>query len=99
MNWIKKYDELVSPLETIAKMKHGFGLPFGIWLSEHKPLGEVVGDSLSAFKCRGLINLPYIDTLLTRYQAQHASYYGVMLWVVTMFEQWFALRRTHLSSL
>ncbi|HTP47172.1 MAG TPA: asparagine synthase-related protein, partial [Casimicrobiaceae bacterium] len=38
----------VLPAETIAKTKHGFGMPFGLWLRSHAPLAEIVHGSLDA---------------------------------------------------
>ena len=51
----------VLPPETIAKTKHGFGMPFGLWLRTHKPLAEVVHGSLDAFQRRGIIKPAYIQ--------------------------------------
>lgn len=78
------------PPEIIAKRKHGFGLPFGVWLVEHPALHEVAGDSLQAFRKRGYLRPEYIDQLLRRHDTEHASYYGVMVWVIMMLEHWLA---------
>jgi asparagine synthase (glutamine-hydrolysing) len=78
------------PPEIVAKRKHGFGLPFGIWLREHAPLYELAGDSLASFKRRGFLRPAYVDTLLARQRGEHAAYHGVMVWVVMMLEQWLA---------
>ncbi len=77
------------PEETLSKHKHGFGLPFGVWLKEYRPLKELAGDSLSQLSKRGLINANYIDKLWMQHQNEHSSYYGVMIWVMMMLEQWF----------
>jgi len=76
------------PEKIINKSKHGFGLPFGVWSNQYAPLGEVVGDSLSDFKKRGWIQPAYLDHMLTMQRGPHASYYGIMIWVVMMLEQW-----------
>ena len=76
------------PPEIIKKSKHGFGLPFGLWLNQHAPLRELVGDSLQSLRRRQYINPNYIDTLLNEQHREHASYYGVMIWVLVMLEQW-----------
>ena len=78
----------VLPDKIINKSKHGFGLPFGVWCNEYAPLGDVVGDSLSAFKQRGWMQPAYLDHMLAMQRGPHASYYGVMIWVVMMLEQW-----------
>jgi asparagine synthase (glutamine-hydrolysing) len=76
------------PEKIINKSKHGFGLPFGVWSNQYAPLGELVGDSLSDFKKRDWIQPEYLDHMLAMSRGQHASYYGVMIWVVMMLEQW-----------
>jgi asparagine synthase (glutamine-hydrolysing) len=76
------------PEKIIAKTKHGFGLPFGVWSMQYAPLGDLVGDSLSDFKQRGWIEPPYLDHMIAMQRGPHASYYGVMIWVMMMLEQW-----------
>jgi len=76
------------PPEIIKKSKHGFGLPFGLWLNQHAPLRELVGDSLQSLRRRQYINPRYIDTLHNERHREHASYYGVMIWALVMLEQW-----------
>jgi len=76
------------PEKIINKSKHGFGLPFGVWSMQYAPLGDLVGDSLSDFKQRGWIQPAYLDHMLAMQRGPHASYYGVMIWVVMMLEQW-----------
>lgn len=76
------------PEKIINKSKHGFGLPFGVWSNQYAPLGTLVGDSLSSFKQRGWIQPAYLDHMLAMQRGPHASYYGVMIWVVMMLEQW-----------
>ena len=76
------------PEEIINKRKHGFGLPFGPWSVTHQPLRELIGDSLSALTRRGWVRKPYLDHLLHHQQNTHASYYGGMIWVAMILEQW-----------
>jgi len=76
------------PEKIINKSKHGFGLPFGVWSMQYAPLGEIVGDSLSDFKRRSWIQPAYLDHMLAMQRGPHASYYGVMIWVVMMLERW-----------
>jgi asparagine synthase (glutamine-hydrolysing) len=76
------------PEKIINKSKHGFGLPFGVWSTQYAPLGDLVSDSLSDFKRRGWIQPAYLDHMMKMQRGPHASYYGVMIWVVMMLEQW-----------
>ena len=81
------------PRETLAKRKHGFGLPIGIWMAEHKPLRDFAYDSLSNLKTRGYLNPQFIDNLLERHRSDHAAYYGVMIWVLQALELWLDAHR------
>jgi len=78
------------PPETLRKSKQGFGLPFGLWMERHRPLQELAYDSLNAFRSRGYVQPAYIDKLIDQHRSGHASYYGVMIWVMMMLEQWLA---------
>jgi asparagine synthase (glutamine-hydrolysing) len=77
------------PLEIINKQKHGFGLPFGEWLRQHCRLRQLAGDSLADLKRRGIVRPQFIDELLGTHVADHAAYYGTMVWVLMMLDQWF----------
>ena len=78
------------PQEILTKEKHGFGLPFGVWLQSHQPLRQLALDSLSSLKSRGIIRPEFIDQLTGQHLSSHAGYYGTMVWVLMMLEQWFA---------
>ena len=76
------------PREIINKSKHGFGLPFCLWMQTHPELRALAYDSFSALRKRGIVQPMYIDHLLSQHRSGHASYYGVMIWVLMMLEQW-----------
>ena len=80
------------PDEIITKQKHGFGLPFGVWLQHHKPLQQLATDSLTDLKGRGIVRAEFIDTLVGQHLDEHAGYHGTMVWVLMMLEQWFKQR-------
>ncbi len=80
------------PDEILAKQKQGFGLPFGVWLQEHKLLKSMAADSLVDLKARQIIRADFIDQLLSQHLKEHASYYGTMIWVLMMLEYWFKQR-------
>ena len=81
------------PPEVIAKQKHGFGLPFGPWLQTHKPLEQLALDSLADLKKRRIIRPDFIDELTSMHVSRHADYFGTMVWVLMMLEQWFREHR------
>jgi len=80
------------PNEIITKQKHGFGLPFGVWLQYHKLLQTLVTDSLSDLKSRNIIRADFINKLLEQHLDEHAGYHGTMVWVLMMLEQWYKQR-------
>jgi len=83
----------ILPPETIAKTKHGFGMPFGLWLRSHAPLAELMDSSLDAFQRRGILRPSYIQDLRRQHHTEHATYFGIMIWVVAMLECWLGARK------
>ena len=81
------------PDAIIDKTKHGFGLPFGVWAREHPPLRERVEDRLSDFAARRFLNPAYIRRLREEHDSTHATYFGTMVWVIMILEEWLASRR------
>jgi asparagine synthase (glutamine-hydrolysing) len=77
------------PAETIAKEKHGFGLPVGAWLESNAELRTLAADNLATLRGRGIVRGDFIDRLLDEHLAVHAAYYGTMVWVLMMLELWF----------
>jgi asparagine synthase (glutamine-hydrolysing) len=78
------------PPEIIAKKKHGFGLPVGKWLVRDAAFRELAKDSLVSLAGRRLIRATLVDDLFSRRLEEHAGYYGEMVWVLMMLEQWLA---------
>jgi asparagine synthase (glutamine-hydrolysing) len=76
------------PAEIITKSKHGFGMPFGRWLHSHPPLRQLAFESLSDLKRRDIVRADFIDRLTAVHVKSHADYYGTMVWILTMLEQW-----------
>ena len=76
------------PPAIIAKEKHGFGLPFGVWLTQDRRLRELAGDSLTGIRERGFVRPQFVTRLLDRDVADHPGYYGAMVWILMMLEQW-----------
>ena len=83
--------DVLAP-ETIAKTKHGFGMPFGLWLRHHARLAELVHGSLEAFQRRGILKPTYLQELRRQHHTDHATYFGIMIWVIAMLECWFDAR-------
>lgn len=80
------------PVEVINKSKHGFGLPFGVWLKKSVQLQEFIYDNLAALKQRRIVRPQYIEQIVDAHRGEHAAYYGTMVWVLAMLELWLATR-------
>jgi asparagine synthase (glutamine-hydrolysing) len=76
------------PDEIITKKKQGFGLPFGVWAMRHEGLRQLATDSARSFATRGVVQPRFVDELLNTHMPTHAHYYGTMLWILMMAEQW-----------
>ena len=76
------------PDEIITKKKQGFGLPFGVWANRHAGLNALARDSLGSLATRGVVQPAFIQSLLDQRLAQHPGYYGEMVWILMMLEQW-----------
>ena len=74
--------------KTLEKHKHGFGLPFGLWMKEYPPLKAFAHERLEQVKARGFLNNHFIDRLIQAHETGHATYYGVFIWVLVMLEEW-----------
>jgi asparagine synthase (glutamine-hydrolysing) len=76
------------PDEILSKKKQGFGLPFGVWATRHAQLRALAAESLNSLARRGIVQREFIETLLQRRLPEHPGYYGEMVWILMMLEQW-----------
>ena len=81
------------PPEIIDKKKHGFGLPVGHWLIEHKPLRDLATDSINLLRPRGIVRPQFLTTLLDVKLREHPGYYGTMVWILMMLGIWLDSRK------
>lgn len=86
--FFKKSLDGFLPDEILKKGKQGFGLPFGVWLNKDKMLKELVFTSLESLKGKDIIQGSFLDELMNEHHVEHAAYYGTMVWVLMMLEQW-----------
>ena len=61
------------------------------WATRHPALKALAEDSLRSFATRGVVRPDFIKTLLDEHLPAHPGYYGEMVWILMMLEQW--LRR------
>jgi asparagine synthase (glutamine-hydrolysing) len=80
------------PDAILAKKKQGFGLPFGVWVNTHPALKALARDSLHSLAQRGVVRADFVQTLLTQRLQEHPAYFGEMVWILMMLEQWLAAK-------
>lgn len=80
------------PDEILTKKKQGFGLPFGVWANTHPALKALATDSLHSLARRGVVRADFVQTLITQRLPEHPGYFGEMVWILMMLEQWLAAK-------
>ena len=85
------------PDEILVKKKQGFGLPFGVWANAHPGLKTLATDSLHSLARRGVVRAEFVQTLITQRLPEHPGYYGEMVWILMMLEQWLAAKAPKFS--
>ena len=76
------------PGEVITKSKHGFGLPFGVWMRTDQGLQTMVADAFASMRSRHIFTKSFLDGALRLFREDAADYYGELVWIVTMLELW-----------
>jgi asparagine synthase (glutamine-hydrolysing) len=76
------------PDDILTKKKQGFGLPFGPWAVRHKGLSQLANDSLHSLAERGIVQQGFVQSLMRDRLPEHPGYYGEMVWILMMLEQW-----------
>ena len=76
------------PDEILVKKKQGFGLPFGVWTTRNKALKDMAAESVYGLARRGILRADFVDTLMNKHLYEHPGYYGEMIWISMMLEQW-----------
>jgi len=80
------------PDETLSKEKHGFGLPFGLWMTESDELLALAKSALNSMAQRDIFNPEFIELAIDMHQSEHSSYYGELIWIVVVLELWLESR-------
>jgi asparagine synthase (glutamine-hydrolysing) len=76
------------PTEIIGKRKQGFGLPFGVWATQHQALKRLAIDALRSLSGRAIVRAEFIDALIDTHLPAHPGYYGEMVWILMILEHW-----------
>jgi asparagine synthase (glutamine-hydrolysing) len=85
------------PPETLAKQKHGFGVPTSVWIKDHPGFLALVRETLLSPRARqrGYFQADAIQQLLQWHAADSTSFFGNILWTMLMLELW---HRCHLDG-
>jgi asparagine synthase (glutamine-hydrolysing) len=78
------------PAETLAKRKHGFGVPTSLWLRTHAGFVDLAHDALlgSDAHVTGYFRRGALEELLRLHASDTTAFYGDLLWSVLMLELW-----------
>jgi asparagine synthase (glutamine-hydrolysing) len=78
------------PAATLAKPKHGFGVPVSEWLRTDRGFRELARDTVLAPDARvtRYLGRDGLDRLVGLHAADATSYYGSFLWRLLMLELW-----------
>lgn len=80
------------PDETLTKEKHGFGLPFGLWMTESDALMDLAKESLTALAQRDIFKPEFIALAVEKHSQEHSGYYGELIWILVTLELWLQSR-------
>jgi asparagine synthase (glutamine-hydrolysing) len=86
--FFKRASDGFLPDAILKKRKHGFGVPCGRWMRDYAPLRDLSYDCLRSLEKRGYLQNRFVSNLMELHQSEHADYYGVMVYVLTMLELW-----------
>ncbi len=59
-----------------------------MWATHHEALKRLAAETLSSLSTRGIVRADFIRTLLAQRLPEHPGYYGEMVWILMMLEQW-----------
>jgi asparagine synthase (glutamine-hydrolysing) len=57
-------------------------------MRDHSPLRDLSCECLRSLEKRGYLRESFVSNLMKLHQSEHADYYGVMVYVLTMLELW-----------
>lgn len=75
------------PQEIIEKKKHGFGMPYDLWIQSDPRLREIATEAAHSFRQRDICQAGYLDGLLRR-SAEGDGKAASRLWDLMMLELW-----------
>ncbi|HEX2113773.1 MAG TPA: asparagine synthase-related protein [Alphaproteobacteria bacterium] len=82
------------PAEILDKKKHGFGMPYDLWIRSNPRVHQIVSDNVASFKRRAYCRPEFIARLMAGHASDDARFAG-RLWDIMILEMW--LRERGLS--
>lgn len=76
------------PQGVLRKKKHGFGVPVGPWMQTDAALRGRIHAQLLSLARREIVRLDFIERLIRLQATDHAIYYGDLVWILFMLEEW-----------
>lgn len=80
------------PDDILTKKKHGFGLPFGVWACTDPGLQALMRETLASLEQRNIVQPAFLRSLVTELLPAYPGYYGELVWILMMLEQWLQQR-------
>jgi asparagine synthase (glutamine-hydrolysing) len=75
------------PQEVIEKKKHGFGMPYDVWIHEDRRIREIATEAARSFGRRGICEEAHINALVQK-SGEGDGRAASSLWDVMMLELW-----------
>lgn len=82
------------PDETLTKSKHGFGLPFGVWMKQRPDLQQIALNAMQSFKQRNILQPSFVEQAIDTFENGHSGYYGELVWIIVVLELWLQQHET-----
>jgi len=78
------------PRQIIVKKKHGFGLPYAVWLRTDPRIRKFTEEMLldPSAGIRPYFRKDFFEKMLRLHDDEKTPYYGDMLWIFLMLEAW-----------
>lgn len=76
------------PDTIIGKSKHGFGLPFGVWMQRDPNLSRMAAANLENLAKRNIFSRDFLRRAQSLHASEAAGYYGELVWILSTLELW-----------
>jgi asparagine synthase (glutamine-hydrolysing) len=88
--FFKRAMRQILPPETLAKPKHGFGMPYEEWPRKDRELREIVIEYLASFRQRHYLHPDFLNRVI---KGDETGAYSEQVWDIVMLELWFRERK------